>query len=97
MAAHQARFNRYLTDRRIADVSGSRVWCFDGAPPYDPRTMVKLLLWGYSCGVTSSREMERRCPSDVALRYLSANQAPGYRWIARFRRRHLPALEKLFV
>jgi transposase len=70
---------------------------FDGAPPYDPTMMLKLLLWGYSCGVTSSREMERRCSTDVAFRYLSANQAPDYRSIARFRRRHLGALEDLFV
>jgi hypothetical protein len=59
--------------------------------------MLKLLLWGYSCGVTSSREMERRCGTDVAFRYLCANQAPDYRSIARFRRRHLGALEDLFV
>jgi len=59
--------------------------------------MLKLLLWGYSCGVTSSREMERRCVTDVAFRYLCANQAPDYRSIARFRRRHLPALGQLFV
>ena len=70
---------------------------FDGAPPYDPQMMLKLLLWGYSCGVTSSREMERRCATDVAFRYLAANQAPDYRSIARFRRRHLPALGDLFV
>jgi hypothetical protein len=65
---------------------------FDGAPPHDPTMMPKLLLWGYSCGVTSSREMERRCSTDVAFRYFCAKQAPDYRSIARFRRRHLPAL-----
>ena len=70
---------------------------FDGAPPYDPTMMLKLLLWGYSCGVTSSREMERHCGTDVAFRYLRANQAPDYRSITRFRRRHLGALEDLFV
>lgn len=68
-----------------------------GAPPYDPRMMLKLLLWGYSSGVTSSREMERRCGTDVAFRFLSANQAPDYRSLARFRRRHLVALDALFV
>lgn len=68
-----------------------------GAPPYDPKMMLKLLLWGYSTGVTSSREMERRCGTDVAFRFLSANQAPDYRSIARFRRRHLAALDGLFV
>ena len=47
--------------------------------------------------MTSSREIERRCSSDVAFRWLSANVAPDYRSISRFRRRHLGALEDLFT
>ncbi len=68
-----------------------------GAPPYDPKMMCKLLLFAYSTGVTSSREMERRCHVDVAFRWLSANTAPDYRSISRFRRRHLRAIDVLFV
>ncbi len=68
-----------------------------GGPPYDPTMMLKLLLYAYSTGVTSSREMERRCHVDVAFRWLSANSAPDYRSIARFRRRHLTALDDLFI
>jgi transposase len=68
-----------------------------GAPPYDPKMMCKLLLFAYSTGVTSSREMERRCHVDVAFRWLSANTAPDYRSISRFRRRHLGAIDALFV
>ena len=68
-----------------------------GAPPYDPAMMLKLLFYAYSTGVTSSREMERRCHIDVAFRWLAANSAPDYRSIARFRRRHLVALDDLFT
>ncbi|MDA8359582.1 MAG: IS1182 family transposase [Actinomycetota bacterium] len=68
-----------------------------GAPPYDPAMMVKLLLFAYSIGVTSSREMERRCHVDVAFRWLSANAAPDYRSLSRFRRRHLVGIDALFV
>ena len=68
-----------------------------GAPPFDPRMMLKLLLYAYSTGVTSSREVERRCHVDVAFRWLSANTAPDYRSLARFRRRHLNALDDLFT
>jgi transposase len=68
-----------------------------GGPPYDPTMMLKLLLFAYSIGVTSSREMERRCHTDVAFRWLSANAAPDYRSISRFRRRHLGAIDALFV
>lgn len=73
------------------------------ARPSDPKTrpssssccrpsMLKLLVYAYSIGVTSSGETERRCHTDVALRFLSANDAPGYRSTSRFRRRHLEAL-----
>lgn len=69
----------------------------DGYPPYDPSMMLKLVLFGYSTGVTSSRQMERRCHVDVAFRWLAANAAPDYRSISRFRRRHLAAIDALFV
>lgn len=68
-----------------------------GAPPFDPRMMTKVLLYAYSVGVTSSREIERRCEVDVAFRYLCANVVPDYRSVGRFRRRHLGALEDLFT
>ena len=68
-----------------------------GFPPYDPRLMLKILLYGYTTGVRSSRGIEKRCHDDVAFRFLAANQAPDFRSVARFRRRHLDALEALFV
>jgi len=68
-----------------------------GFPPYDPRLMVKLLIYGYAVGVTSSRKLERATYRDVAVRMLCADQHPDFRSIARFRERHLDALGELFV
>jgi len=68
-----------------------------GYPPYDPRLMVKLLLYGYATGVVSSRKLEQATYRDVAVRMLCADQHPDYRSIARFRKRHLRALGELFV
>lgn len=68
-----------------------------GFPPYDPRLMVKLLVYGYATGVTSSRKLETATHRDVAVRMLCAGQQPDYRAIARFRKRHLDALAELFV
>jgi len=68
-----------------------------GYPPYDPRLMVKLLVYGYANGVVSSRKLERATYRDVAVRMLCADQHPDYRSIARFRARHLEALGELFV
>jgi transposase len=66
-------------------------------PPYDPRLMVKLLLYGYATGVMSSRKLEAGSYRDIALRMLCADQHPDFRSIARFRARHLDALAGLFV
>lgn len=68
-----------------------------GFPPYDPRLMVKLLLYGYANGIASSRKLERATFRDVAVRMLCADQHPDFRSIARFRVRHLEALGELFV
>ncbi len=68
-----------------------------GAPPYDPRLMLKLRIYGYSNGVTSSRELERRCHHDVALMFLTAQAAPDFVVISRFRKRHLKAFTALFT
>src|SRR3970040_2524918 len=39
-----------------------------GYPPYDPRLMVKLLVYGYATGVVSSRKLGRGTYRDVAVR-----------------------------
>lgn len=68
-----------------------------GQPPYDPRLMVRVLLYGYCVGVRSSRELERACVDVVAFRWLSAQQTPDFRSIGRFRKRHLAALGNVFL
>ena len=95
---HTARFIAEAVDEMLdlSSIYDSYVEAV-GAPPYDPKMMLKLLLYAYSTGVTSSREMERRCQCDVALRWLCANTVPDHRSISRFRRRHLGALDDLFI
>ena len=68
-----------------------------GFPPYAPRLMVRLLIYGYTSGVRSSRAIARKCVDGVAFRFLAADQAPDFRSIARFRRRHLHALADQWV
>ncbi len=68
-----------------------------GGPPYDPRLMVKILIYGYSHGITSSRALERRCHDDIAFVFLTAQQAPDFVAISRFRIRHAEAFKALFT
>src|SRR6202035_2724020 len=41
--------------------------------PFDPRMMVKVMIYGYATGVFSSRKMARKLHEDVAFRVLCAN------------------------
>ena len=46
-AAYQARFNRYLADRGIADTSQARVWCFAGDGEMDePESLAAVAMAG---------------------------------------------------
>jgi transposase len=97
-AEHMARFIADLVDEHL-DLSRIHAGYTEGrgAPPYDPRLMVRILLYGYTTGVRSSRKLEAACVDVVAFRWLAAGTAPDYRSIARFRKRHLSALGHLFV
>jgi len=68
-----------------------------GRAAYDPALMVALLLFAYCDGVSSSREIERRCQRDVAYRVVAGNQRPDHATLARFRVRHREAIADLFV
>ena len=67
-----------------------------GQPPYHPRMMTKLLVYGYCVGVFSSRRIQTRVAEDIAFRVLAAGNEPDFRTISDFRKIHLKALEGLF-
>ncbi len=68
-----------------------------GGPPYHPRMMVKVLLYGYCVGVSSSRRIAQRLHEDIAFRVLAANNTPDFRTISDFRKDNLDALSGLFI
>ena len=67
-----------------------------GRAAYDPQVMVALLLYSYSVGLRSSRQIERACGGDVAFKVITAMQVPDHSTVAEFRRRHEAAIGELF-
>jgi transposase len=67
-----------------------------GQPPYHPRMMTKILIYGYCVGVFSSRRMRKKLSEDVGFRVLAAGNEPDFRTISDFRKLHLSALQGLF-
>ena len=68
-----------------------------GQPPYHPGMLVALLLYGYSRGIYSSRQLARACEERVDMMAVTGLNRPDFRTISDFRRRHLAALSALFV
>lgn len=67
-----------------------------GGAAYPPAMMVALLVYAYSVGELSSRQVQKRCSEDVAFRVVAANLCPDHATIARFRATHEEALAGLF-
>jgi len=63
-----------------------------GSPQYDPTVMLKLLLYGYSYGLRSSRKLERECHYNVGFMWLTGGLQPDHKTIAEFRRKNKKAL-----
>jgi transposase len=68
-----------------------------GRAAYEPSMMVSLVLYAYATDERSSRGIERRCRRDIAYRVITGNTVPDHATIARFIRRHQPALAELFT
>jgi transposase len=66
-----------------------------GNAPYDPRAMAKLLVYGYSYGVKSSRKLEQACYHNVSFIWLMGGLKPDHKTIAEFRRTNKKALKQL--
>src|SRR6266446_4065227 len=67
-----------------------------GQPPFDPIMMTALLLYAYCCGIYSSRRIAKACRERVDFMSIVGLDAPDFRTISDFRKRHLKALGELF-
>src|SRR5438105_14811265 len=67
-----------------------------GQPPYDPRLMTKLLVYGYCTGVFSSRGMQKRLQADIPFNVLAAVDEADFGTISDCRKIHIDTLQNLF-
>jgi transposase len=55
-----------------------------GAPAFDPGVLLKIILYAYSRGITSSRKIEQACRENIIFMVLSADTQPHFTTIAEF-------------
>ena len=93
---HLARFVVDIVDQ--LDLSAlTRQYRGSGSAAYHPALMLGLLVYGYACGVYSSRRIEAATYDSIAFRYIAANTHPDHDSLCAFRKRFLKEIEALFV
>src|SRR6202049_3683525 len=69
----------------------------EGHPAYHPALLLKVWLYAYALGMTSSRRLEQRIREDLAFRYLAGGAQPDYWALNEFRKRHGRAINDAFT
>jgi len=76
----------YLIDKELDLSVFDNRYCNDdtGAPAYDPAILLKIILYAYSRGITSSRKIEECCKENIVFMALSCDTRPHFTTIADF-------------
>jgi transposase len=67
-----------------------------GRPPYHPKDMLKLYLYGYLNRIRSSRRLEQEAIRNLEVIWLIRKLKPDFKTIADFRKDNKKALKKIF-
>jgi len=68
----------------------------NGRPAYDPAILLKIILFAYAKGITSSREIQWCCETNILFKALSCDTVPHFTTIAHFVSSHADEIETLF-
>jgi len=68
-----------------------------GRPPYDPRMMLKLYIYGYLHRIRSSRRLEAETKRNIEVMWLLQKQSPDDKTICNFRKDNSKALRTTFL
>ncbi|MBQ9000959.1 MAG: transposase [Eggerthellaceae bacterium] len=68
----------------------------EGRPAYDPKALLKLLLWGYCGNARSSRKLMRACSVNLEAMWLVEGVEPDYHTISNFRRDNAACVKAVF-
>lgn len=69
----------------------------EGRRAYSPAMMLKVWLYAFCLGVSSTRRLERRIREDLAFRYLAGGLEPDHNMLSEFLRRHRRAINDVFT
>ena len=96
-ADHLARMVELVVEQALPPKSRRDAHELRGQPAFDPRLCAKVLVYGYSTGVRSSRQMERLCAESLPYLFLTRGDTPTYRTLCSFRVQQGELLEEVFL
>lgn len=67
-----------------------------GTPPYNPKLLLKIYIYGYFEKIRTSRKLENECKRNMELIWLTEELTPDFKTIADFRKDNKEALINLF-
>ena len=67
----------------------------EGRPAYDPRSMLKLYIYGAEHSIRSSRKLAEACRLNLEVRWMTGAVTPDFRTISDFRKANITALKKV--
>lgn len=68
----------------------------EGRPPYDPKSLYKLYIYGSDNGIKSSRKLAKSCKVNIEVRWMLGGVEPDFRTISDFRKDNIDSLKKIF-
>lgn len=67
-----------------------------GQNAYHPKLIISILIYSYSRGEYSSRQIQRRCQEDLSFMYIAKMQCPNFRVLSNFRKDNIEFFEQCF-
>jgi transposase len=69
---------------------------FTGQNAYHPKFIISILIYAYSRGVFSSREIQRRCNEDLSFMFIAQMNCPNFRVLSDFRKNNSDLFHQCF-
>ncbi len=88
----------WIIDHEVDTSRFDDLYCNDerGRPAYDPKALLKVILYAYSKGMISSRQIESACRTNIVFMALCSDIHPDHATIARFIVAHGVAMREVF-
>ncbi|MBI3305756.1 IS1182 family transposase [Candidatus Nomurabacteria bacterium] len=92
---HLARLiNKAVDDMDLSFIK--QTYSNDGQHAYNPRMLLKILIYGYALGIRGSRRLADRLKEDIVFMWLSGRNTPDFRTISDFRKDKLSDFKNIF-